>query len=35
MPLEYKDSELLKDYYRNWISVYKEGGNSRGYTFQV
>ena len=25
MPLEYKDSELLKDYYRNWISVYKEG----------
>ena len=25
MPLEYKDAELLKDYYRNWISVYKEG----------
>lgn len=25
MPDEFKATDQLKDYYRNWISVYKEG----------
>ena len=25
MPSEYQSNDQLKEYYRNWISVYKEG----------